>query len=393
MKTDIEKTTGQIKKHARRFRRKRAAERVLYRLARIFPIVIPRRREGDPERILVLERILRVGDTLVSRPALKALRENHPKARITVLCDEAVAPLRRADPWSDEVLASAPATSFSDYVKLIRKGNYGTAYVVVTDRLSLALPWLAGVPERIGYDYAGRGFSLTRRIEVPPRVNAPGFVYAADVPPVHIAWVWLNLVEPGVEPPPEYPPFDPGGEAREEAGKFLAAVGLAETGGFVAFHPLGADANYGWVPDRWRELADFVRSRLGKAIVYTGSLGDRRAVAELTAGTKDVNAAGRLSVLGTIALAERAAAAVSVDTAMVHIASTTKTPVVALYGPGDPVLWGPLGVHNRVVFRREPCSVCKRNKCFQPRRYCMERIAVEEVLENLIELLSSNTVR
>jgi ADP-heptose:LPS heptosyltransferase len=107
----------------------------------------------------------------------------------------------------------------------------------------------------------------------------------------------------------------------------------------------------------------------------------------LTAGTKDVNAAGRLSVLETIALAERAAATVSVDTATVHIASTTKTPVVALYGPGDPVLWGPLGVPHRTLIHREPCSVCKRNKCFQPQRYCMERITVEEVLENLEELL------
>lgn len=382
MNADIDKIAGQIKKHGRRFRRKRAAERLVFGAARLLPLVTPRRRVGEPGRILVLERILRIGDTLVSRPALKALRENRPKAHITVLCDETVAPLRRADPWFDEILAVAPAaTSVSDYVKLIRKGNYGTAYVMVTDRLSLALPWLAGIPERIGYDYAGRSFSLTRPIEVPPRVNVPGFIYTQDEPPVHISWVWLNLVSPGAKPPDEYPPFDPGGEAREAADKFLAGVGLAETGSFVVFHPFGADTNYGWLPDRWRELADFVRSRPGKAVVYTGSLGDRRAVAELTAGTKDVNAAGRLSVLEAIALAERAAAAVSVDTAMVHVASTMKTPVVALYGPGDPVLWGPLGVPHRTLIYHEPCSICKRNKCFQPRRYCMEAITVEEVNE------------
>jgi len=390
LKRKIKNPGELIRKRARRFKRKRAAERVLYGLARIFPIVMPRRREGDPERILVLERILRIGDTLVNRPALKTLRDNHPKARITVLCDEATAPLRRADRWFDEIVATPPeVTSTSDYVKLIREGGYGTAYVMVTDRLSLALPWLAGVPERVGYNYAGRGFSLTHRIEVPPRVNVPGFVYPADVQPVRIARVWTDLVDPGGEPPAGYPPFEPGGKVREEAGKFLAGVGLAEPGSFVVFHPFGADANYGWTPDRWRELADFVRSRVGKGIVYTGSLADRRAAAELTAGTKNVNAAGRLSVLGTIALAERAAAAISVDTAMVHIASTTKTPVVALYGPGDPVLWGPLGVHSRIIFRPEPCSVCKRNVCFQRRRYCMESITVEEVLENLEELLGS----
>lgn len=387
MNADIDKTAGQIKKQARRFKRKRAAERLVFGAVRLLPLVTPRRRVGDPDRILVLERILRIGDTLVSRPALKALRENRPKAHISVLCDEAVAPLRRADPWFDEILAIAPAaTSVSDYAKLIRKGNYGTAYVMVTDRLSLALPWLAGVPERIGYDYAGRGFSLTRRIEVPPRVNTPGFVYEPKAPPVHISWVWLNLVSPGAEPPDEYPPFEPGGEAREEAGKFLAGVGLAEAGSFVVFHPFGADTNYGWLPDRWRELADFVRSRLGKAVVYTGSLGDRRAVAELTAGTKDVNASGRLNVLEAVALAERAAAAVSVDTAIVHVASTTKTPVVGLYGPGDPALWGPLGVPHRTLIYHEPCSICKRNKCFQPRRYCMERITVKEVNEVIKEL-------
>jgi heptosyltransferase-2 len=388
LKQKIKRPDELIRKQARRFKRKRAVERLFFGFARFGRFAFPRRREGDSERILVLERILRIGDTLVNRPALKTLRGNHPKARITVLCDEAVAPIRRVDRWFDEIVATAlEVTSVSDYVKLIREGGYGTAYLMVTDRLSSVLPWLAGVPERIGYDYAGRGFSLTRRTEVPPRVNEPGFVYGPNVPPIHIAQVWLNLVEPGAEPPTEYPLFDPGEEAREEARKFLAGLGLDEPWSFVVFHPFGADANYGWVPENWRELAALVRHGTGKAVVYTGSLVDRRATAELTAETKDVNAAGRLSVLATVALAGRAAAAVSVDTAMVHIASTIKTPVVALYGPGDPVLWGPLGVPHRTLIHREPCSICKRNKCFQPERYCMESVTVEEVLQNLKEVL------
>jgi ADP-heptose:LPS heptosyltransferase len=377
-----------IRKRARRFKRKRAVERLFFGFARVGSFAFRRRHEGDPERILVLERILRIGDSFVNRPALEALREKYPDADITVLSDELTAPLRLADPWFDEVLIMPSTTAgVNDYVRRIREGRFGVAYVMGTDRLTSALPWRAGVPERIGYDYAGRGFSLTRRIGVPPRVNEPGFVYGPNVPPIHIAQVWLNLVEPGAEPPTEYPLFDPGEEAREEARKFLAGLGLDEPWSFVVFHPFGADANYGWVPENWRELAALVRHGTGKAVVYTGSLVDRRATAELTAETKDVNAAGRLSVLATVALAGRAAAAVSVDTAMVHIASTIKTPVVALYGPGDPVLWGPLGVPHRTLIHREPCSICKRNKCFQPERYCMESVTVEEVLQNLKEVL------
>jgi ADP-heptose:LPS heptosyltransferase len=377
-----------IRKQARRFKRKRAVERLFFGFARAGSYVFRRRGEGDPERILVLERILRIGDSFVNRPALKALREKHPGAGITVLSDELTAPLRLADPWFDEVLVMPSTTTrVNEYVRRIREGRFGVAYVMVTDRFSLALPLRAGVPERIGYDYAGRGFLLTNRVEVPPRVNEPGFVYGPDVPPIHIARVWLNLVEPGAEPPAEYPLFDPGEEAREEARKFLAGLGLDEPWSFVVFHPFGADANYGWVPENWRELAALVRHGTGKTVVYTGSLADRRATAELTAETKDVNAAGRLSVLGTVALAGRAAAAVSVDTAMVHIASTIKTPVVALYGPGDPVLWGPLGVPYRTLIHPEPCSICKRNRCFQSERYCMESITVEEVLQNIKEVL------
>jgi heptosyltransferase-2 len=370
LKREAKKPGELINKQVRRFNRKRAAERSLYGAARLLSLVMPRRRAGDPNRVLVLERILRIGDSLVNRPALRALQEKRPNLHITVLCDESIAPLRMADPWFDEVLVIPSAvTGIGEYVRYIREGRFGVAYVMVTDRLSLALPWLAGIPERIGYDYAGRGFSLVHRVEVPPRVNVPGFVYPADVPPVHISWVWLNLVERGAEPPAEYPPFDPGDEAREEARKFLAGLGLTEPGSFVVFHPFGADPNYGWIPYYWRELAASVRQRMGKTVVYTGSLPDRRATAELTAGTKD--------------------AAVSVDTAMVHIASTTKTPVVALYGPGDAVLWGPLSVRHRALIHREPCSICKRNKCFQARRYCMETITVEVVFSALKEIISS----
>ena len=180
-------------------------------------------RGGRDDRILVVERILRIGDTLVARPALAALRARFPEARVAVVCQRELAALCRADRLLDIVVAVEPTRSgLMEAARAARAFGAARAYIFATDRWSPFVAWFAGAREVVGYNYAGRGSALTARRKPPGRVNTPGFLYPPGAPAVHAAEIRLRLLEPGAAAPSSYPPLEPGEEARAQAERFLA---------------------------------------------------------------------------------------------------------------------------------------------------------------------------
>ncbi|UCH78173.1 MAG: glycosyltransferase family 9 protein [Candidatus Coatesbacteria bacterium] len=364
------------------------------RLARPFVAAarpVARLRRPREDRLLVVQRILRLGDTFVARPALAALRGRFPGAELAVVCREAWAAVCEADSLVDRVIpAAAGLAGFRAAAREARAFGAATAYLLVPDRCSPYLAWLAGAREIVGYDYASRGGALTRRVPPPLRANVPTFLYPEGAPPIGAADIWLRLVEPAAPTAERYPPFDPGAEARRRAGERLEAAGLEGRRPLVILHPGAANPSYKWREEAWAEAGGELLRRGAGAVVVTGGPAEGPAVAALVerlASERAASAAGA-SVLETCALIEAADVVVSLDTAPVHVASTMGTPVVALYGPGEATMWAPVGVPHRLVQDEEaPCRGCKAARCFQDRHYCMEAITPAAVSEAATELL------
>lgn len=99
-----------------------------------------------------------------------------------------------------------------------------------------------------------------------------------------------------------------------------------------------------WHRDGWADLARALAAR-GCRVVLTGGgePAERDYVDDIAQrmppGT--LNAAGRLSFAASACLVSRAAVYVGPDTALTHVAAALGTPTVALFGPTDPVKWGP----------------------------------------------------
>ncbi len=385
--------SSRIARYTRRFNARRAVEaaawrafRPVFALARPWPL----KRGVREGRVLAVERILRIGDTLVARPALAAIRDEHPGAEVAVACRPALAPLCEADPLVDRVIVvDAGLSAFRRAAREARAFGAARAYVLVPDRWSPYLAWLAGAREIIGYDYAGRGTALTDRRPPPPRANVPAFSYDAGAPEIHAAEIWLRLIEPEAPAAGSYPPLEPGAAAREAAAAFIRRTWGERPSPFVIMHPGAANPSYLWRRGNWLEVGR-VLARNGLAgIAVTGGPGEGEeaaAVAEGIGSGVAASAAG-LSLLEACALAAEADLVVTLDTAPVHIASTMGTPVVALYGPGDETMWAPLGVPHRAVAGETPCRGCKSASCFQDRHYCMEAITPGAVIEAAAELL------
>jgi ADP-heptose:LPS heptosyltransferase len=356
------------------------ALRPLFALARPWP----RNRAARDSRVLVVERILRVGDTLVVRPALAALRRALPGSEVAVVCQPPLAPLCRADNLVDRVIvAGAGISGFRGAVREAREFGAARAYVFVPDRWSPYLAWLSGAREIIGYDYAGRGTPLADRRPPPPRANVPAFSYEAAAPAVHAAEIWLRLPEPGAPAPTAYPALEPGVAAREAAAAFIRRAWGGQPKPLVILHPGAANPSYLWRLENWLEVGREFARRGARAIAVTGGPGEGEAAAAIAAalGPDVAASAVGLSLLETYALVAAADLVVTLDTAPVHLASTAGTPVVALYGPGDATMWAPLGVPYRAVVGDSPCLGCKSARCFQERHYCMEAITPAAVVE------------
>jgi ADP-heptose:LPS heptosyltransferase len=384
---------AEIERFKRRFVARRAVEAAAgYALRFPFALLRPFTwgRNVRLDRMLVVERILRIGDTLVTRPALAALREKSPGAEVAVVCQPALAPVCETDPLVDRVIVARPgAGGFLAAAVECRAFGAATAYVFVPDRWSPYLASLAGARWVVGYDYAFRGAALTERHQPPARANVPALMYTDAAFEIHASEIWLRLVAPDATAPTAYPGFDPGEEPRRRAASFLASRYEKVSGPLVVLHTGAANYSYLWNEEGWLEVGRSLLARGAGALAFTAGPGEEQAASALAEKIDRSRAfAAALPLLETFALIAAADLVISLDTAPVHIAATMGTPVVALYGPGDPTMWRPLGVPHRVVAAEAPCRGCKAARCFQDRHYCMEAITPGAVVGAATDLLT-----
>src|SRR5207244_6030784 len=167
-----------------------------------------------------------------------------------------------------------------------------------------------------------------------------------------------------------------------------AHIGLDDR--IAVVHP-GTGANFTlrrWAPERFAGVADYLTER-GFRIVLTGVRAEADIVARvrqhMTAPAFD--AIGRFSLGELLALLRRASLVISNDTGPIHLASGQGTPVIGLYGPNTPALYGARGAYAMAFYLGLPCSPCmtnvneKASDCQD--NICMKLMTVGQVIESL----------
>jgi len=207
---------------------------------------------------------------------------------------------------------------------------------------------------------------------------------------LHTSETFLGLARAAGVAAGRYEPLPPPVfEADRAAAAAVLREGRAGNGPVFVLHPGSGDNFLGrrWAPENFARLGDRLLERHGGTVVLTGSAAEaplaesvRRAMRR---GDRAVPAAGRLGVRALAALCGRASLVVSNDTAPVHLASAMGRPVLGIYGPNTPVLYGPLSPGSVAFYHRTPCSPCltnynyKTSYCRMP--VCIRTVTVEEV--------------
>lgn len=304
----------------------------------------------------------------MAQPLLARLRARHPGARIEALAPPWVAPVLRRMPEVDEVIEADLRHGRLQLAERWRLGRelstrgYAAAYVLPNSLKSALIPFLAGIPERIGYLGEQRYGLVNRRVAAPREGTAGN---NREPMPVHYARLagedsGASLTAPRLTTPPN-----------DTAARF----GIE--GPYVVLCP---GAEYG-PAKRWPYFAELSQAIDGTVVVL-GSASDAPAAS----GLRGVHLVGRTSLAEAIDLIAGARAVVSNDSGLMHVAAATGTPQVALFGSSSPEHTPPQSAAARVLWLRIECSPCFQRECPLGHFRCMRELGTARVLAELRSL-------
>ena len=294
------------------------------------------------KKILII-RNDRFGEFLLNIPALRALRDTYPDARL----DVAVAPgleelVTCGLPWVDRVLVLPPGPqSLLDLLRRagrLRREHYDAALVLNPSKEMHQLVFAAGIPVRAGYARK-HAFLLTHTL--PDRKHL-GLWHEVDSNLELAALLGARTADRALS-------LSMPGKLRAEVRiKFALDVSM----GLVAVHPWTSDPVKQWPLENFLELTRMVASSGRVRVVIIGRPEPWHASVNFS-GPGVIDLAGRTSLIEAAAVLKDCQALVSCDSGPVHLAASVGTPVVVLFRndmPGkNPERWRPWGDGHRVV--------------------------------------------
>jgi len=149
--------------------------------------------------------------------------------------------------------------------------------------------------------------------------------------------------------------------------------------GFALINPGAAWPNKRWVPERFGELASFIRDACALTPVILWGPGEERLAADVIASSAGAAIlAPPTGIADLVAVSRAAALVVSGDTGPLHIAIAVGTPTVSIFGPTDPDRNGPYDKADLTVSRYDTCGCRYDRRCHQT-PWCLGEVTTAEV--------------
>ena len=282
-----------------------------------------------PARVLVIV-TRRIGDVLLTAPLIRSIKDAWPSAHIDLLVFMGTEGVLAGDPDIDRIIVVPPSGKWRFIREMWR--NYDLAISTSPSDRPTLYAWCAG-KTRIGVMTDGFK-SLWKRVLLSATVPFDNIDLHTVVQNLRLADL-LGLPR-RYETPIEW-------SAQDEAVIDGAFPGFGSTK-FAVMHLYPKFTYKMWHLEQWQALARWLNSR-GLAVVLTGSADNEEMnyVSRFTdsVSPSPVNLAGRLNFSQLALLLNRAALYVGPDTVTTHLAAAMGTPTVALFGPSNPVKWGP----------------------------------------------------
>jgi heptosyltransferase II len=313
----------------------------------------PRPTVTDESPILVISYAW-IGDFVRCHSAVKLLRSRWPRRPVDMLSTTLCAPLVGYMPGVRKgIVCDLPRGNLAlgrqkALAEALRREGYGTALIMPRTWKSALAPFLAGIPERVGFVGEAR-FGLINDLRwgerhLPRMIDHFGALALPKGAPLPTEWPLPELVVPP-----------------EELADWRARRGLSADGRrVVTLAPGAVGEGKAWPIGHYAELASMLATD-GVQIWVLGGPKETRLAAQIAepAGpfVRDLTGFDLRNAILALAAAD---VAVSNDSGLMHVAAALGTPTIGIFGPTSPWHWAPL---NPLAATLEPASDIPCPRC------------------------------
>ncbi len=344
-----------------------------------------------------------IGDAVLITPVIRSLKESGVK-KIDLLLGSRTKMLFENNPHVSQIFVwdKSPVARvlerwrrFREVVALFWKlwrNHYQVMFDFSVGGQYAFLSWIFfWIPVRIGFNFRGRGIFLTHKLEL-----REGYAEKS------VAEYYLDLLHfLAIRPTNKKPEFFLSEADHQECETILKKFELTGGGSYLAVVPGGGES---WGQDarlkRWpveyfgkliRELHRTYGGFFEKVLILGGS-NEHHLGTELLqefSGLQVHNLCGMTSIRVTAALIQKASFLLANDGGLVHVAHALGTPLIAIYGPVDPLAYGPYPPDSKALTVTNSGPACR--PCYQRFKYqadckgveCLNHLTVDRVLEQI----------
>jgi len=347
-----------------------------------------------PQRILLIKPSS-LGDVIHALPVLAGLRRAYPQAHIAWLLGSTFAPLLAKHPLLDEVIPFdrrhygrmlQSARSFADFVRFVadlRRRRFDLVVDLQGLLRSGFLTWSTGASRRVGFAHARELAWLFYNERCRCRDGG------SDTHAVELNLRLARALKLPVDPP-QFPLALSDQELAAARSHIVEAAGKPVER-FVAVIPGTRWESKHWPPEYLGQLLQRMHAAGMPPAVLLGAPDDRAFAERVLAACASpvVNLVGRTSLRELAAAIAQSELVVCHDSGPMHIAAALDKPLVAVFGPTNPVRTGPYSPRARVVSVPLSCAPCYERECPLKHHNCMRQLPVEQVFAEVRETLAA----
>ncbi len=345
---------------------------------------------ASPYQRVLLSRMKFVGDVVLTTPLIRSIRNALPDAYIAYLGEKNAVSLLEGNPALDEIIPfdfGKPTILEQPRVAwTLRRRGFDLAIDLFGNPRSALLTYLSGAKTRVGPLRKGRGSLYTIQVE------------DDGTPKSAVAFHNQFLRAAGITPASDKMEIHLSDDERREARIYLQWLDHEQSPLDMAKPLVGIHAGASWpakiwLAERFAQLADSLKAKLGVEVILVAGPKDMEATQQVLS-----HAAGNIKVVSNLPLRQLAAIIsqcsvfVANDAGPMHIAAALHVPTIGLFGPGEEKIWFPYDkAAGHTALRKDvPCHPCHLDFCNREGEgymECMKLLHVDEVFNTVANAL------
>jgi len=331
------------------------------------------------QRILLIK-MERLGDLVLTTPAIHALRQHFPQSTISMIVNSYSREIIEHDPHLDEVYVydaqglHKTLKGKIQFIKKLRLKKFDLAVDLGTRDFLLMPPfllYLSGAKMTVGLNNLGRGFLFNLKVKPYPK-------------PRPLTEEICHILFPlGITYSDTKPKLFLSGEDKDDVEQYLRGKNIREGDILVGIHPGAYFKTIRWTKEGYAKVADHIITRYKAKVFFVGGPKEKELADEIAAlmANKPFNRAGKTSLGQLMALTSKCHLFIGGSSGPFNIALGFDIPTISFMGPSIPERWWPQG-EKHIVFRKDlPCSPCESAYCWKKDFSCMTGITAQEVIK------------